>query len=133
MGEFALPRKSYLELQYNGLDATDEFASESFSYTDSASGEADTISLTVNNQTGKWINGFMPDEGDYIDARLCVENWDGDGDNRSITCGQFEIDSFGASAYPSTVSIEGVSIPIRTDFNLTTKTKISAIQALKIY
>lgn len=123
MGEFALPRKSYLELKYNGFDASDEFASESFSYTDSASGEADTISLTVNNQTGKWINGFMPNAGDFIDARLCVENWNGDGDNRSIACGQFEIDSFGASAYPSTVSIEGISIPIRTDFNVTTKNK----------
>ena len=54
MGEFALPRKSYLNLTYNGVDATDEFYSEAFEYMDFASGEADTISLTVNNPK-QWL------------------------------------------------------------------------------
>ena len=123
MGEFALPRRSYLKLTYNGVDATDEFDSEAFEYNDSASGEADTISLTVNNQTGKWVNNYMPHDGDYVDAQICVENWTGDGDNRSVACGQFELDSFKASGFPSVASLKGISIPIRRDFNVTAKNK----------
>lgn len=131
MGEFALPRKSYLELTYNGVDATDEFYSESFEYSDVASGEADTISLTVNNQTGKWFNGFMPQDGDYIDAKICVENWIQDGDNRNVSCGQFALDSFKASGYPSVVSLNGISTPIRSDFNVTAKNRIFSNTTVK--
>ena len=123
MGEFALPRKSYLNLTYNGVDATDEFYSEAFEYMDFASGEADTISLTVNNQTGKWTNGFMPQDGDYINAQICTENWNYDGDNRSVACGQFDIDSFKATGFPSVVNLSGISIPIQSDFNVTAKNK----------
>lgn len=123
MGELELPRKAFLKLNYNGVDATEEFYSESFEYTDSASGEADTISLTVNNQTGKWFNSYMPQDGDYVEAHICIENWNGDGDNRSVACGQFELDSFKASGYPSVASLNGISIPIRSNFNVTTKNK----------
>ena len=102
MGEFALPRKSYLNLTYNGVDATDEFYSEAFEYMDFASGEADTISLTVNNQTGKWTNGFMPQDGDYINAQICTENWNYDGDNRSVACA-VQASSCAAPDWPSPV------------------------------
>lgn len=126
MEKFDLPRKSYLELTYNGVDASSDFSSsfESFTYTDTASGEADTLSVTVNNQTGKWCNGYMPQDGDYVNAKICVENWKAPGDNRSLSCGLFELDSFKASGFPSIASISGITIPIRTNFNVTQKNKI---------
>ena len=60
------PRRSFLELCYNGINATGNFSdkTESFSYEDVASGEADAIEIIVNNQSGQWLDGFMPEQGD---------------------------------------------------------------------
>ena len=118
------PRKSLLKLIYNGVDAAAEFSSktESFTYTDVASGEADTLSLTVNNQDGRWLNGFMPEDGDYVEAKIAVENWNKQGDNRNLFCGMFDLDSFKAVGFPETCSIKGITIPICTGFHTTVKT-----------
>jgi len=120
------PRKSSLDLSYNGVNATADFSlkTESFAYVDNASGEADTLTLTVNNQSGDWLNEFMPEDGDYIGASINVVNWNSEGDNRSLSCGKFELDSFGASGYPETASISGITIPIRSNFNTTEKNKV---------
>jgi phage protein D len=120
------PRKSSLKLFYNGVNATTEFSlkTESFTYVDTASGEADTLTLTVNNQTGDWLEGFLPEDGDYIEASIYVENWDSEGDNRSLSCGKFDLDDFGASGFPETASISGITIPIKTNFNTTEKNEI---------
>lgn len=117
------PRKSSLELSYNGVNASGDFSGkvESFSYVDVASGEADTLSITVNNQSGQWLDGFMPEDGDYVDAKIVVENWNKEGDNRSLSCGKFDLDSFKAAGFPETATIGGITIPIRTDFNVTQK------------
>ena len=119
------PRETLLELSYNGINATGDFSSksESFSYTAVASGEADTLSLSVSNTTGQWLNGYMPEDGDYVDARIVVRNWNGEGDNRSLSCGKFDLDSFRASGYPETATIGGITIPIRTNFNVTQKSR----------
>ena len=119
------PREALLELSYNGVNATGDFSSksESFTYTDVASGEADTLSLSVSNKNGQWLNGYMPEDGDYVDAKIVVRNWNGEGDNRSLSCGKFDLDSFKASGYPETAAIGGITIPIRTNFNVTAKSR----------
>lgn len=122
------PREALLELSYNGVNAAGDFSSkaESFSYTDVASGEADTLSLSVSNRTGQWLNGYMPEDGDYVDAKIIVRNWNGEGDNRSLPCGKFDLDSFMASGYPETAAIGGITIPVQTDFNVTAKSRTFA-------
>ena len=73
------PRKSLLKLIYNGVDAAAEFSSktESFTYTDVASGEADTLSLTVNNQDGRWLN--RSEERRVGKECSCGGSWGGGG------------------------------------------------------
>lgn len=119
------PRSASLILFYNGINATGDFSAktEVFSYTDNASGEADTLSVTVNNQSGQWLNGYMPEEGDYVEATIIVENWSSEGDKRSLSCGKFDLDDFRASGYPETAVIGGITIPVRTDFNVTLKNR----------
>jgi phage protein D len=133
MAKIEQPRKSSLMLIYNGVNATGDFSVvlESFSYTDVASGEADTLSITVNNQTGQWLDGFMPEDGDYIDATIVTENWDTEGDHKTLSCGMFEIDDFKASGYPETAEISGITIPIQTDFNVTAKNRQFTSTTLK--
>ena len=119
------PRKVSLLLSYNGVNATGCFSdkAEAFTYADIASGEADTIALTVNNKNGQWLDGYMPEDGDYIDASIIVENWSGQGDNRTLQCGKFDLDDFSASGYPETARIGGITIPIRSNFNITLKNR----------
>lgn len=116
-------RKSSLILFYNGMNASGSFGTEAFTYVDTASEEADTLSVTTNNQSKKWLEGFFPEDGDYVDAQILVENWDREGDNRSLFCGKFEVDGFSASAFPETASISGITMPIRSDFNVTAKNR----------
>lgn len=127
------PRKSWLELSYNGINASENFSAktEAFSYVDMASGEADTLSVTVNNQNGQWLNRFMPEDGDYIEAKIVVENWDRDGDTRSLKCGKFDLDSFVAAGFPETASIKGITIPIHTDFNTTIRNRTFSNMTVK--
>lgn len=119
------PRKASLVLSYNGANASGCFSesSESFTYVDVASGEADTISLKVSNGTGRWLDGYMPEDGDYIDASIVVENWNAQGDNRTLRCGKFDLDDVKASGYPETAEIGGITLPIRTNFNVTLKNR----------
>lgn len=126
-------RKSLLELSYNGVNVSKDFTEkvESFSYTDVASGEADSLSLTVNNMNGQWLNEFMPEDGDYVEAKILVKNWNQEGDNRSLYCGKFELDSFKASGYPQTASIGGITIPIQTDFNVTARSRTFSKTSVK--
>lgn len=119
------PRSASLILFYNGINATGDFSDkmEAFSYTDNASGDADTISLTVNNQSEQWLNGYMPEDGDYVEATIVVENWNREGDKKSLPCGKFDLDKFEASGFQETATIEGITIPVRTDFNVTLKNR----------
>ncbi len=115
------PRRVSLKLVYNGVNATGDFSAklEAFSYVDTASGEADTLSLTVSNQSGQWLGNYMPEDGDYVEASIVVENWNEQGDNRTLRCGKFDLDAFKASGFPETAGIGGITIPIRSDFNVT--------------
>ena len=119
------PRSASLILFYNGINATGDFSDkmEAFSYTDNASGDADTISLTVNNQSEQCLNGYMPEDGDYVEATIVVENWNREGDKKSLPCGKFDLDKFEASGFQETATIEGITIPVRTDFNVTLKNR----------
>lgn len=126
MGESGNPRRSYLELYYNGVNASEDLSArvESFSYEDMASGECDAISLTMDNLSLRWLENFMPEAGDYVEAEIVVENWEGEGDQNRLPCGKFELDSFKATGFPKTVSVSGITIPIHTDFNVTVKNRI---------
>lgn len=65
----------------------------------------------------------MPEDGDYVEASIVLEDWDGQSGSRTLRCGKFDLDDFKASGYPETAGISGISIPIRTDFNVTLKNR----------
>lgn len=58
-----------------------------------------------------------------IQAVLVRENWHGDGNDKLLDCGQFELDSVKASGPPATVTIKGTSLPYSAQIRQTIKTK----------
>ena len=90
-------RQSYVSVKYNGKDITKKITdyTEGFEYVDNASGTADTVSLKLNNRSGVWWGGWIPIQGDYVEATIKTTNWNKEGDNRSLNCGYFLIDDLG--------------------------------------
>lgn len=118
-------RQSSVIVKYNGKDITKTITDyiEGFQYVDNASGTADTVTLKLNNRSGKWSAGWIPVEGDFVESIIKLTNWIAEGDNRKYNCGYFLIDDLSYSGPPSVASVGGIATPIRTDFNVTEKSK----------
>ena len=56
------------------------------------------------------VNNAVP--GTILRVKICVENWNSEGDYGELDCGTFEIDSVDFSGPPDKVAIKAVSTPI---------------------
>ena len=97
-------RRAYVDLIYNGTAATAEISGfvTDISYTDPASGEADSLDITLQDR-----------------ALNCQYS----GDNRILPCGFFIVDSFSFSGWPVSGSISAISTPLDSSFTTTQRTK----------
>ena len=70
-------RQSYVVIKYNGKDISKTITDyiEGFQYTDNASGKADTVTLKLNNRSGKWFGAWLPKQSDYVEAIIRLTNW----------------------------------------------------------
>lgn len=119
-------RKSDVLIKYNEVDATKAIGRmmESFTWTDYASGSADTVSLSLNNMNNLWVKkGYIPLHTDRLKAWFRVTDWNRDGDNRSVFCGQFQVDKYTDGGPPDVFALEGICIPINRSFNVTARNK----------
>ena len=119
-------RKSKVLIKYNDVDATKAIGNtlESFSWTDYASGSADTISLSLNNINNLWLKkGYIPLHTDNLKAWIRVDDWNYAKDNRSVFCGRFQVDKYTTGGPPNVFVLEGICIPISRSFNVTQRNK----------
>lgn len=56
-----------------------------------------------------------------LQAVIVQKNWTGDGTDKLLDCGQFELDAIDASGPPATVTIKGTSLPYRAQIRQTKK------------
>lgn len=117
--------RSVIALKYNDVDipinVTDEC--ESFTFEDNAYGQADSIELTMDNRSGKWMKKWKPQDNDSISAWIKVQNWEEGKKDAKLFCGKFTIDEVVYSGFPEIAQIRGISIPINGGFNVTEKNK----------
>ena len=113
-----------MSLIYNGTEAYSELAPylEQITYTDSVD-ESDMISLELSDRDLKWRNAWIPQKGDILIPALTLEDWNYEGEKRTIQCGSFIVDDFGFSSPPAIGNINGVSSPVNTGFKETENTK----------
>ena len=107
-----LARRVELNLSIGGSDITDDIAPYllSFTYNDNRSGEADSITVELEDRQGKFIGDWFPKRNSVMTASIRVKDWRGAGDTQILKCGIFEIDEIEASQ--GTLSIKGVSSPV---------------------
>lgn len=118
-------RRADVEIIYNGAAVTTKMLGQAgeVTYTDPACGEADSLDISINDRNRKWINAWLPVEGDTITATIRVYNWEREGDNRALRCGFFILDDFTFSGWPVAGNISGVSTPADDAFMSTERSK----------
>lgn len=118
-------RRAYVDLTWNGAAVTSKMAgmATSINYTDPASGEADSIDISIQDRDRRWISSWMPVAGDTLSARIKLQDWEREGDNRSLYCGFFILDDFSFAGWPVTGNISGVSVPADGAFRETQRSK----------
>jgi len=118
-------RRAYPTVYYNGVDisATVDKYLQSFQFTDPASGESDSLSLTLGNWDGRWLSSWFPDKGATLDARVHAYHWTKPGEILRLQCGRFLLDEISFSGIPDVITMGGVSTPADEAFKTTKRTK----------
>lgn len=118
-------RRAFARIRYNNTDITEDIGDDlkEFSYKDAASGESDSISLTLKDRERKWMGGWMTEKGSNISADIIFKDWEHEGDDWEMYCGEFEVDDVSLSGPPAVCKIKAVSIPRSAAFNDEERTK----------
>lgn len=107
------PRITKLTLLFTDekTDATEEVVPDlfSFTYSDKEADQADEISLTLKDETGKWAGSWRPDAGETIRAYIQSIGVS----KQKLFCGKFYVDSMRASGSPRICEIRAVSVPLK--------------------
>lgn len=71
-------RHASAEIIYNGAAVTTQLMGQygEFTYTDPASGEADSVDIALNDRDRQWTTAWLPTKGDTITAAINTHNWD---------------------------------------------------------
>ena len=96
---------------------------EGFTYTDPASGESDTISITLSNIDMRWADKWIPKKGDKLTAKIIEKSWEEAGEKKKFYCGKFCLDDVTYNGPELTCTIQGVSVPEGNAFRSTTRSK----------
>lgn len=124
------PRKAKVKITYTPKGSSTKRTSaemakyeSSFSYTEAATGESDTLSLKVINRDLRWANKWMPKKGDKMTAVISLLSWDKQGQDKAVTCGKFCVDDLSYSGPELTCTIGGLSVPESQAFRVTERKK----------
>lgn len=118
-------RSTEVEITYNGVAVTtklEQYKTE-VTYTDPASGEADSLDIAMHDRDRQWVTAWVPVMGDTMTASIKAKDWDGPGDTRILPCGFFVLDNYEYSGWPLAATISGVSVPADGSFRATERTK----------
>lgn len=128
------PIQTYLRLLFTeaGTSVTQDILPDllSFSYDDKETNEADEISLTLKDPTGKWASKWKPDGGEVVRAYVASGTVDGK-KGRELFCGKFFVDSLRTSGSPRVFEMRAVSIPLNTPIRRKMVTKAWEKKTLK--
>lgn len=74
----------------------------SVEYTDHSGGEADTISISIENADQKWLNEWWPDKNTEVSLEIGYEGL-------ILNCGKFRADQIELAGPPDTLTIRGIA------------------------
>ncbi len=113
-----LMRRSEVLASYQGVDISEVLQDDmtDFEYVDNASGDSDSIRISLKDESHIWLNHWFPEKGDVITPAIRTLNWKSEGDLQYLPCGQFLIDEPKYSGRPSTFTLDAISSPLNRNF-----------------
>ena len=130
MAAASTPRKAKVKVTYTPKGKTPKHTSpvmaeyeSGFSFTESATGQSDSLSLKLINRDLRWANKWMPKKGDKMVAVIRALNWDKAGQEKDTVCGKFCVDDLSLSGPELTCEIGALSVPESQAFRVTERKK----------
>lgn len=118
-------RQSSVSITYDGKSTSVlNLNKTAFTFTDPASGEADSLDITFFERSASAVSGGKVEVNKPLSATIALTNWATQGDNRTLDCGDFLVDSVSYSGWPWTGTVKAVSVPANTGFRQTKRTKV---------
>lgn len=96
---------------------------KSFTYTDIASGQSDSMSITLNDIDREWLDTLKPPRGADMGIKLKLENWNTEDTSKTFNCGTFVLDDISYSGRPLSCVFSGVSVPANDNFKSKQRTE----------
>ena len=100
-----------------------EQQASALSYTDVASGQSDSVSITLFDIEKEWMGKYMPQKGASLGVKLQLTNWNQEEKKETFNCGTFVLDDISFSGRPLSCVLGGVSVPAMDDFKSLKRTK----------
>lgn len=119
-------RRVKISLTYNNTNVTQDIAPFllSFSYTDNAHGQADDLSIQLEDRGRRFTTPkLFIKKGTVIQAAFSVQDWDPGKPDLTLPCGTFEVDEIELHGAPDSVTFKGVSVPISGSIRSEKKSK----------
>lgn len=121
----AQPLETVLGLYFTEAekDVWEEIAPDllSFSFSDSETNEADSLSITLKDETGKWAKRWNPDPGERVKAYIKQKvNGKISG---TLNCGKFFVDTMKVQGAPRIFEMGAVSVPLNKPIRKRIKSK----------
>ena len=106
---------------------------EALTYTDVASGQSDSLSITLANINKEWMGKYMPKKGTLMGVKFVLRNWKLKlkKTKKKFNCGKFVLDDISFSGRPMECVLGGVSVPINNDFKSLPRTRTWAASTVK--
>ena len=75
-------RSAAVDLTWNGAAVKSKMLGQTteITYTDPASGEADSLDIAIHDRDRQWTVAWMPLAGDTLEAAIKLSNWEREGD-----------------------------------------------------
>lgn len=130
-----MPRQVRAQVLYDNKDISADLAPymKSISYTDHLSGEADDLTLTLEDRAGLWQGAWMPEKGATLDVSLLRTSWNApDGLEETLPLGLFAVDEIESRGAPSEADIRATSVPENNELRGVEKTRSWEKAELKV-
>ncbi|MFD0710641.1 phage late control D family protein [Paenibacillus sp. GCM10027626] len=107
------PRRAEIKLIYKGVNISRDIAPflSSLTYTDNGNGNADDLSITLDDRDNKWRGAWIPKKGDDIKVEIVYHNWLKPNTKNVVKCGTFEVDGLSFKGPPDELTIQALSYP----------------------
>lgn len=111
-----------IQLTYQGHDISPDVAPGllAFRYQDFASGQIDSLELSLADPDGRWRGTWAPQTGDTLTAAIITR--DAGGREQRLACGTFAVDSTGYTL-PATVSVKALAASVNRAVSRTRRTR----------